>query len=288
MRYFVMVAEELHFGRAARRLNIAQPALSQQVRQLEDELGFSLFKRDKHRVELTEPGRVFLDEAHLILIQVQRARDVAERAHLGASGRVVMGFVGSATYHVVPLLHAYRAQFPLVHTILQQMKTNDQLQALHEKRIDVGVIRPTISSPEINLEVIHREAFFVAFPSRHRLAANPLVTIHDLADEPFIMTPHRFGSSYYDTIMRCCYEAGFRPNVVLEAPEILTIVAFVAAGMGIALVPESFQSQQNSGVQYRPLTGTSQRLELALAWRSGEQSEVVHQLIATIRSKAGQ
>lgn len=286
LRYFVMVAEELHFGRAALRLNIAQPALSQQIRQLENELGFLLFERDKHRVELTSPGRVFLDEARLILIHVQQAQDAAQRAHLGASGRIVLGFVGSATYHIVPLLHTYRAQFPLVHIVLQQMKTTEQLQALHEKRLDVGVLRRASmgASNEMNLEMIKKEEFIVAMPSHHRLAAKESVSMYDLAEEPFILTPFQSGSSYYEAVIRCCYEAGFRPNVVLEAPEILTIVAFVAAGMGIALVPESFRSQQNIGVTYRKLQNTSPLLELSLAWRKNEHAQVVSQLINTIRS----
>lgn len=285
LRYFVMVAEELHFGRAASRLNIAQPALSQQIRQLESELGFSLFERDKHRVELTSAGRVFLDEARLILIHVQQARAAAERAYLGASGRIVIGFVGSATYHIVPLLQEYRALFPLVHIVLHQMKTIEQLQALHEKRIDVGIIRPTNTSSEIELERIHKEAFIVALPSNHRLVKKNTLTIRDLTKEPFILTQFHPGSSYYGSVMQCCYEAGFRPNVVLEAPEILTIVAFVAARMGIALVPESFEAQQNVGVVYRKIQDDIKLLELAIAWRTNEHSPTASQLIKTIRNQ---
>lgn len=281
LRYFITVAEELHFGRAAQRLHIAQPALSQQIRQLEEMLGFPLFDRDKHQVELTAPGRVFLDEARLILIQLQRACDIAERVHVGASGRLIIGFVGSATYHIIPLLRAYREQYPLVHIVLQQMKTLEQLQALHEKRIDIGLIRPIRTNPDISQAVIHHEALMVALPDHHPLAAKETISMSDLTNEPFIMTPIRPGSSYYEVVMQYCHDADFKPNIVLEAPEFLTIVAFVAHGMGIALVPESFWQQQNIGVIYRKIEAAKPLLELAVAWRTSATSQVVQEFIST-------
>nr|NNM89480.1 LysR family transcriptional regulator [Bacilli bacterium] len=279
LRYFITLAEELHFGRAAAQLHIAQPALSQQIRQLEEQLGFALFLRDKHQVTLTDAGKTFLAEARMVLIAVKRATETAKRVHEGAIGRLLIGFVGSATYHLLPMLTTYRESFPLVHVELQQMKSLEQLQALHEKRIDIGLIRPTSTSLAITQKTIFQEALLVALPQNHSLTGRTSIAMHELVNESFIVAPMRSGSSYYEVVMQACLEANFTPHITLEAPEFHTVIAFVAYGLGIALIPESFARQKHAGVVYLPILNVKPRLELALAWRSDAISSVVRTFI---------
>jgi DNA-binding transcriptional LysR family regulator len=275
LRYFVMVAEELHFGRAASRLSISQPPLSQQIRQLEDELGFPLLFRNKHRVELTEAGKVFLEEARLILARTEKAQIAAERAHQGATGRLEIAFVGSTTYNIVPWVQKYRILFPSVHLVLHQMKTENQLQALHEGSIHMGVVRSQVQSPFLMNNLIQHEPLVVVIPESHPLSNRKTLRVEDLANEPFIITSRRNGASYYDTVIHICHQSGYYPQIALEAPEILTIVAFVSAGIGISLVPASFQEQQNNGVVYRKLEGGDVSLEMGFIWKKNNETQVL-------------
>lgn len=285
LRYFVTVAEELHFGRAALRLNIAQPPLSQQIRQLEQELGFPLLFRNKQRVELTEAGKVFLEEVRLTLAQVQKAFDSAERAHRGTTGKLDIGFVGSTTYNIVPLLQNYRLRFPSVNLMLHQLKTANQLQALHDGRIHLGIVRTPVESPFLTSKVIQRERFVVALPQAHPLANHKKIRMQDLINEDFIVSSRNNGSIYHDAVIHLCYQAGYRPKITLEAPEILTIVAFVSAGMGVALVPDSFRNQQNKGVIYQELVGVDATLEMSLVWRKDEKSQVLEEFLNFVQQE---
>ncbi|GLI05112.1 LysR family transcriptional regulator [Paenibacillus tyrfis] len=286
LRYFVTVAEELHFGRAAARLNMAQPPLSQQIRKLEEELGFSLFSRSKQHVELTDAGKVFLEESRSALARVEQAREAAEKASRGQTGRLAIGFVGSATYHIVPLLQQYRLRFPSVELKLHQMKSGSQLQALHEKSIHLGIVRASIHSPHLNTELFMREPFMAVLPEAHPLAGRQALSVRDLEHEPFILSPRQNGSTYHDAVIHLCYKAGFSPNIALEAPEILTVVAFVAEGMGVALVPASFRHQQNQGVVYRDIR-EAPVLETAFIWRKDEKAPVLHEFLKLGRTYGG-
>lgn len=284
LRYFVTVAEELNFGRAAARLNITQPPLSQQIRQLEQELGFPLLFRTKQRVELTEAEKVFLEEARITLAHIDKTLDSARRAHLGAAGRLDIAFVGSATYRIVPLLQSYRMRFPSVSLVLHQMKTANQLQALHESQIHLGIIRSPVQSPLLASTVIYRERFLVALPHTHPLTRENQLRIQDLEHQDFILPSRSNGSMYHEAVIRLCFQSGFYPKIALEAPEILTIVAFVSAGMGIALVPASFQNQQNIGVVYRELENVGTMLDMVMVWRKNEKSQVLKQFLQHIDS----
>jgi DNA-binding transcriptional LysR family regulator len=279
LRYFITVAEELHFGRAASRLNISQPPLSQQIHQLEHELGFPLLIRNKHHVKLTEAGRVFLEEARLTLAHIEKALDAAERAHLGATGRLTIGFVGSTTYNIVPLLQNYRQRFPSVNLTLHQMKTTHQLQALHDGRIQLGIVRTPMQSPFLTFDSIHREPFVAVLPQTHPLASQAALHLQQLAHEDFILSSRSNGSYYHDAVIRLCNQCGFYPKIALEAPEILTIVAFVSAGMGVALVPASFRDQQNKKVVYCELDDIDSSLEMAFVWRKDETSPVLEEFL---------
>jgi len=279
LRYFVTVAEELHFGRAAVRLNMSQPPLSQQIRQLEDELGFPLFYRDTHRVELTEAGKVYLEETRFMLAHIEQARAAAEKAHQGAKGRLVIGFLGSTTYNIVPILQQFRLRYPMVDLTLHQMKTDRQLQALHDRSIHLGVIRNPIQTPVLKSEVYMNESFVAIFPKEHPLASKEQIYMRDLAEEKFILSSGYNGTTYHEAVISLCDQAGFSPQIALEVPEIHTIVAFVSEGMGVALIPASFKHQQNNAIVYRELEDVTTSLKTVFVWRSDEQSSVLKEFL---------
>jgi DNA-binding transcriptional LysR family regulator len=277
LRYFISVAEELHFGKAAARLNMSQPPLSQQIRQLEEELGFPLLYRNKQHVELTEAGKAFLEEARNAMAKVEQARLVAEKANQGLLGRLSIGFVGSTTYSVAPLLQRFLVYSPKINVTLHQMKAADQLHALHERSLHLGIVRTHMQSPHLVSKAICREKFVVIFPEEHPMAQKESLRMKDLENERFIFTTR--GSTYHDAVIHLCYQAGFSPNITLELPEILTIVAFVAQGMGVSIVPESFRHQQNKGVVYRELADVQSTLETYFVWHKEERSKVLQQFL---------
>lgn len=279
LRYFVTVAEELHFGRAAVRLNISQPPLSQQIRQLEEELGFPLFYRDTHRVELTEAGRVYLEETRLLLAHVEQARAAAEKAHQGAKGRLVIGFLGSTTYNIVPILRQFRTHYPMVDLNLHQMKTDRQLQALHDRSIHLAVVRNPVETPILASDIYLMEPFVVILPKGHPLAIQDRIRMQDLSNEKFILSSGYHGTTYHEAVISLCDQAGFSPQIALEVPELHTIVAFVSEGMGISLVPSSFRHQQNNAIVYRDLEEVKAELKTVFVWRSDEQSSVLQEFL---------
>lgn len=286
LRYFVTVAEELHFGRAATRLNMAQPPLSQQIRQLENELGVPLFYRTKHRVQVTDAGRAFLDHAYQILEQVKIASDTARRVDRGETGQLHIGFTGTVMYDIFPqILQSYRAKFPSVHVVLHQLSTMDQVKALEEKKIQIGVLVTPVESTSLHFQVIHRQPFVIALPATHPLAfIDSPCNVSELAKELFIMTPRKTGPSYYDLFISICYQAGFSPQVTLEAGELQTVVSLVAAGVGVALVPYSAKKLQINGVVYREIEETGLTVETSMAWNHDEKSPVVHSFLTLMES----
>lgn len=285
MRYFVAVAEELHFGRAAQRLLMAQPPLSQQIQSLEEELGVQLFLRTKRRVQLTEAGKAFLPAARLMLQQAEQAVQVAQRASRGETGSLAVGFVGSACFALLPpLLRRFREHYPDVHLTLRELTTTQQVQELQQHRLHVGLLRPPISDPALHVETIYREALIVALPVDHPLASFSQVPLRMLASEPFIFFPPTLGPGFYHQIISLCLEAGFTPHVVQEAVQMQTIVSLVASGMGIALVPASLLNLQRVGVAYRPLQEATPIFETAIAWWPDDPSPILPHFLAMSRN----
>ncbi len=287
LRYFVTVAEELHFGRAATRLAIVQPSLSQQIRQLEDELGFPLLYRTKRYVELTDAGKVFLAEARQVLAQVQEAKRTAQRAYRGEVGRLVVGYISSSTYDLLPLmLRVYRERFPAVEVALRELTTQEQLRALEEEYIHVGLLRLPISAPLVHVEVVRREPIVCVLPEEHPLAMRERIAVPLLAQEPFVLQASQRGAGYSAQLLQLCLSSGFSPNVIQEVTEMHTIVSLVAAGMGVSLVPLSAQNIRSQGVVYRELEGTATLTEMAVAWLHDTQSALVQNFLAVARETA--
>jgi DNA-binding transcriptional LysR family regulator len=277
LRYFVAVAEELHFGRAAARLHIAQPPLSQQIRRLEAELGVELFRRNRRRVELTDAGRLLLEQARPLLRDADRIRTTLGRAGRGEVGTLRVGFVGSATYETLPpILRAFRDRYPDVELTLQEGTTNELIDALAAGRIDVGLVRPPLlPAAAVELTPLVTERLVAVLPDSHPLAAGEAIEVAALADEAFVFLPRTLGASLYEDVVGVCRQAGFTPNVVQEADETQTIISLVSAGIGISLLPAAVELFQRPHVVYKPLIGPNVDLELTLACRREDTSPLV-------------
>jgi DNA-binding transcriptional LysR family regulator len=287
LRSFLAVAEELHFGRAAARLQISQPPLSQQIRRLEDELGARLFRRTKRRVELTSAGQAFLTEARQTLAQAERAVRVAQRAERGELGELVVGYVTSVSYEPLPdVIRMFRKRFPDVDLRLQNLRSVQQRQALVDRRIDVGFVRPEATDPRLSYEALWRESVVVALPGNHTLARRAIVDASDLATELFVVVAPDDASAFHDQVLALCRRAGFIPRVASRVPDVQAAIALVAAGLGISPVPAAAQGFKRKGVVYRPLRPYTFRMEMGLAWRRDDDSVLVQHFRRVARETA--
>ncbi|MEG4305986.1 LysR family transcriptional regulator [Microcoleus sp. D3_18a_C4] len=287
LRYFLAVAEELNFTRAAEKLHIAQPPLSQQIQHLEAELGFQLFRRTKRTVHLTAAGQVFFEEAGKILQQVDRAIQLGRQTSRGELGQLTIGFVSSAAHNVVPaILQAFRTRCPAVKLELHELTTNEQLQRLRFGQIDIGFVRPPVEEDGINSEIVFREPLIVALPETHPAADRTHLELRELSTEPFILFPRSLAPGLYDAIVSLCQQAGFSPIAAQEAIQMQTIVSLVAAEMGVAIVPESMQNFQRSGVVYKSLPESTCIVAIALIWRS-DPTAAVQRFLEVARQISG-
>lgn len=289
LRYFVSVAEELHFGRAAQRLHMAQPPLSQQIKALESELGVQLLIRSTRSVELTAAGARFLDRARAVLAAVDAATGEARLVQDGELGHLTIGFTGSATYELLPRLsRALRAELPgLTLELRGEMLTPSQVHALRSRAIDLGFLRPPVRDPDLDVVLLRQEPLVVALPENHPFAARSSVVLADLRDEPFISYPSQQGSVTYDAVLAACSRAGFVPKEIQEVAETSTLVSFVAAGLGVALVPASVQHLQITGAVYRPISDIHHEVGLAVARRAGDDSPQLRRVLDQVRRLLG-
>lgn len=286
LRYFVAVADELHFGRAAARLHVAQPALSQQVRRLERELGVELLARTKRRVALTPAGRLFLVEARRTLGRAEEAVAVARRAAAGEEGRLRIGYVDSALWGTLPgALRVFRERYPAVALNLSERLPLEQGKRLAAGELDVG-IGPPPPGGELAHELFEEEAYVVALPTGHARAGADEVELADLAGEPWVMTPARVQSRTRQVLLGACAAAGFTPRVRQVARQMDAIVALVGAGLGVALVPASARRVAREGVVFRPVRGVEARFTLAVTWRSADPPPTVAPFLAALRDAA--
>jgi DNA-binding transcriptional LysR family regulator len=291
LRYFITVATELHFGRAAEKLRIAQPPLSKQIQDLEKELGFELFTRTKRSVALTPAGQAFLIEVSQIFQQLERAIDIGGKTSRGELGQISIGFVGSATYNILPvMLQQFRDRYPHVQIKLHELTTDRQLIWLREGRIDIGLIRPPIVERDLASQVIFQESVVVALPTHHHLAILESIDLSALATEPFILFPRELAPGLYDPIIAICQAAGFSPHVVQECIQMQTIVSLVSANMGVSILPESIQEAQRQGVVYKPIRAASLSVEklatIAIVWRLNDTSPTTNRLLEIALTKS--
>jgi DNA-binding transcriptional LysR family regulator len=282
LRYFVAVAEELHFTRAAKRLGMEQPPLSQQIRALEQELGTALFRRQARAVTLTDAGRVFFDDAQQILASVQRASDHARRVARGDLGRIRIGMINSAPFHpfVPRVLREFGQQYPDVALSLDENSTPALANGVLGETVDVAFIRPLLGEePGLVTEALFDEDVLAALPQGHRLAREKALRLTQLRAEPFVLFSRPFGSGLYDDIIAACQRAGFSPRIGQEASQITSIVNLVAAGLGVSLVPASMQQVHSVGVAYRPLLGDAPKARMSLAYRPDDTSATVRNML---------
>ncbi|WP_026146336.1 LysR family transcriptional regulator [Zestomonas thermotolerans] len=276
LRYFVAVAEELHFGRAAERLGISQPPLSQQIQALEEELGARLLERTNRRVALTEVGRLFLAEARQVLAQSDKAVQLARRAQRGEIGELKIGFTSSAPFtSTIPRsIFAFRQAYPAVHLELLEMSSRQVVAALQERRVQVGVIRPLALPEGMERTELFREPLVAVLRADHPLAQgrDGGIGLAELAEEPFVYFPVSFGTGLYDQLLELTRQAGFTPRIAQEAGEAMTIIGLVAAGLGVSVLPASFRRMRIDGVVFLELLDPGATSAVWLVRRSRECS----------------
>jgi DNA-binding transcriptional LysR family regulator len=286
LRYFVAVAEERHFGRAAARLNMAQPPLSQAVRHLEADLGVELLHRTTRRVDLTEAGRVYLERALAILAEVDAAADIARRVAAGAVGHLTIGCVGTASYSVLPVLsRRLAAELPGVDFAFRgEMLVPDQVTALRDGTVDVALLRPPVADASLVMTTLRRDRLMVALPHDHRLAARARVRARDLGGVDLIMHSADRRSVMHGVVLRLMHDAGVEPQVRHEVGETSTLLTLVAGGLGCAVVPEPVAALALEGVVYRPLVQPVTHVELAVAHRADRSEPHLRRTVELIRA----
>jgi DNA-binding transcriptional LysR family regulator len=292
LRYFIAVAEELSFTRAAARLHIGQPPLSHQIQQLESEVGAQLLERSKRWVRLTPAGQLFLEDARRVLALSEQAMQTARRAERGEAGELRVGFTYSTplTPLFASVVNRYRQQYPGVTLTLHELPTVPQITAIAARELDLGLVRPPeIALPDgISLTALRQDSLALVLPLAHPLAAKKTVSIGDLRDQPLVMYPRTTGTGIYPQIFRLCRAAGFQPSIAMEAGEASTIIGLVAAGCGISILPASFAIIHMAGVCYRTLDDPAAATTLLLAQRKEDHSPLVAAFVAIASAAAAE
>jgi DNA-binding transcriptional LysR family regulator len=285
LTYFIAVAEELHFRRAAQRLHIVQPGLSQQIGRMEEELGVKLLSRTKRTVELTDAGRLFLGEARALVGRYEQVVTATRRAAAGQLGNLVVGYVGPAAYSVLhPVVHAYRSRFPDVGLTLHELTSAEQLERLAAGTLHIGFVRLPVADDRLDSEQLIAESIIVVLPEGHPEGEKVVVDLADLADEPFVMAPRSREPTVFDRYINVCAQAGFSPRIEQEVLQAHTIVELVAVGLGVALAPASLANLHRPGVIYRPLRdGGRITTDTGLAWRGDSESAAIAGFVETAR-----
>ncbi len=286
LRYFVAVAETLHFGKAAARLHISQPPLSRQIQQLEQEIGTLLLRRSKRHVELTDAGAHLLVDARRLLNDADLVGERTRRAALGASGQLTLGFISAVDYSILPgVLRAYREAYPGVTLDLRELTSDVQLRDLLALRIDAGMLLAPVEDASLTTLPLLTESLVAAIPATDPLARRGRrVSLTAIATRPFILFPRSNAPGLHDMIVGFCRSTGFTPRVAQEAIQLQTIISLVSAGLGVALVPASLMDLRRSGVVYRLLRETSPQITVSLAWRYDNRSICLANFVATART----
>ncbi len=289
IKYFVAVAEELSFTRAAARLGIGQPPLSQQIKDLEAKLGVLLLRRVPHGAELTEPGKTFLQESRLVLAAAEQAAVAAKRAARGEAGRLRLGFTGSAHFNAaVPLVvRNFRRRYPDVGLHIEEANTHQLSELLTLGTLDVVFSRHDFTNePRLSLVPVRTELLVAVLPSSHRCANGQAVPVSALEGDDFIVKSRSLGPVLYNAVVGACRDAGFEPRIGQEAPQLASVISFVAAGLGVSLVPASMQQIRADGVAYLPISDVQAQVTLSLVWRRDERSLVARHFVSIVKEVA--
>ncbi|CRY72451.1 itaconate degradation transcriptional regulator RipR [Yersinia pseudotuberculosis] len=285
IRYFLAVAEERHFTRAAARLGIGQPPLSQQIKDLERELGALLFRRVSYGAELTEAGIAFLDVVKEIPVMAERAAQAAQRAVRGELGVLRVGFTASSAFNsVVPTaIRAFRRAYPDVRLQLEEDSTTRLADGLNEGSLDVAFLRPGFAGSErFHLRMLSEEPMMIVMAENHPAASYEEISLSAFRDETFLLFPREIGLTLYDSVIESCRTAGFEPTIGQLAPQIASVINLVAAEMGVSIVPASMSQVKVIGVVYRHIADQTPTAKLALAYRRGDTSPVLRNFVLTV------
>jgi DNA-binding transcriptional LysR family regulator len=284
LRYFVAVAEELHFGRAAQRLGMAQPPLTQQIQKLERALGYRVFTRDSRKTTLTEAGTVLLEEARRLLREVEQVIDHTRRAGRGETGQLTLGTPPSVMLTRLPaVIRKYRERFPAVRFILREMSTSAIAASLLAGTLDIGFLREVDACGTLPLEAVLREAVVAVLPAAHLLATAPRLRLRQLSREPFVLFPPQVGAGFYDKLISFCVAAGFTPRIVQEATQWQSVVTFVETGLGVSIAPACVRKFRWKGVVFRPLAGLE--TTVSLCWQNARESAAIAAFLKLARTE---
>jgi len=282
LKYFLALAEQKHFGRAARILHISQPPLSQQIRLLEEELGMTLFARTTRHVELTEAGLVLFQRLKSVMHDLEHAISYAQLVHRGEGGTFRSGFVSTSADFLASILRLFRRRYPDTNVECLHMTSQEQAVALQNRKIDVGLVRSVPADHNVGWRVIRREPLFVALPARHPLNRFRSIDPSALANEPFVMWDPRQSGGMALAATTLCRKHGFNPRIAFEVVNSQALLSLVADGLGVAIVPEPALRMKQAGLVYKPLRGASAYADLMLVWRRDNMSELSSRFIAAI------
>ena len=287
LRYFVAVAEELHFGRAARRLGITQPPLSLQIQRLEANLGVTLFERTNRRVQLTAAGRTLLEEGRHLIADFTSVADAARRAARGETGCLTVAFAASVMHMALPrIIQSFRGQFPGVRLELRELATSAQIIGLRAGELDIGFLRHTPRDPELVTETMMTENLVLAISKQHQLASRKHLRLIDVAHEDFVLFPRDLAPGLYAHVLAVCAEVGVHPRVVQTSRELYTTISLVEAGLGVTIIPESVQQMGWRGVRYYPIQSPLAATRVDAAWRADNVSAILPGFLEITRSMA--
>ncbi len=285
LRYFLVLAEELHFGRAARRLSISQPPLSLNIQQLEASVGARLFTRNSKAVQLTAAGLAFVPAARALMEQAAQAASHARDVGQGMAGSLRIGFAGTMLYSGLPeILARFQARHPLLRVLLKEISSSEQLIELAHDRLDLGFVHTTRVPPELSQILVASQAFVCCLPAGHALAGEGSLSLKRLQGEPFAVVSRTVSPDYHDRILATCSDAGFYPEIRYELQHWLSVVSLVSQGMGVALVPEALRQSALAGTVFVPLDVATTPYETHCLWKTGRDNLALAAFVSAVRA----
>ena len=273
LKYFIKVSEELNFRRAAEKLFIVQPALSRQIKQLEEELGVELFKRTKRSVKLTEAGKYFVKEINSLFYQLEQSKKTIKLIDSGLMGKIKISYVGSAMHSILPsIISKIQQDLPDLHTELSELTSTDQLNGIRVGNIDVGFFRNPFPNDDIETKIVFEETYSIVLPQNHPIDENNFKGLRDLANENFILLPRSAGEKYYDNLILLCNKSGFTPKITHESVYGSTVIRLVENNLGVSIVPSSLMKGFNAKVKFIELKNISDRAQLIMGWNKNNNN----------------